>query len=95
MAHGNGSPVADDTPTKPVVMTLPDYRARLAAYRAVQDSELGSLEGAVTTWDTVNLAIEHYLAALPTRSQQFICVNCNGEPNHFSCPDCHGTGVIS
>ena len=49
-----------DMPTKPSVMTLPDYHARVAAYRAVQDREIGSLDGPVTTWDTVCLIVDAY-----------------------------------
>lgn len=55
--------VCSEMPTKPSVITLPDYRARLAAYRAASESEAGSLDGPVTTWDAVNTVIEAYLAA--------------------------------
>lgn len=50
----------DDAPTKPTIMSLQDYRAKLAAYRAVIEAERGDLDGPITTWETVCLACDAY-----------------------------------
>lgn len=57
----------DDAPTKPHGITLPDYRARIAAYQAVQGKELPSLDGAVTAWETVDFIIQAYRENLRER----------------------------
>jgi hypothetical protein len=76
----------DETPTKPQLLSLPDYKARLAAYHAVSQSEVGSLDGPISSWNSVCVIVDAYLAAVENERWRDMARN-EAKP-HCSDPDC-------
>jgi hypothetical protein len=76
----------DEMPTKPTTMTLPDFRARLAAYRAVQQKEGPNLDGPVTDWDKVCVVVDAYIQAL--ENERWRDLARNEAAPHCSDPEC-------